>query len=271
MNGEAVVVKPKANANFEIFSFFSSAKIVLCMHLVFWSAIWLLVPWRLMPTPWDVVESFVKLWNEGFAVDLWASFWLNVESLAISSSLSLGIVYLSVSPWTGKHIKPYLTLISKFRFMGLVGWSLIFTQILGGGHYLKVALLVFAMTAFMVTAMASVVGNIPKEQFDHARTLRMSQWRIIYEVVFWGTMSEMADVIIQNAAIGWTMLTMVEGLSRSEGGIGVMLLNQNKFFRLDEIFAIQLSILFLALTQDMFLRWAHTIIFPYAHLGKENR
>ena len=79
----------------------------------------------------------------------------------------------------------------------------------------------------------------------------------------------MFNIIIQNAAIGWTMLTMVEGLSRSEGGVGVLLISQNKFFKLDGIFAIQLSILFLALAQDWALRKWHRFIFPYAHLGKE--
>ena len=46
----------------------------------------------------------------------------------------------------------------------------------------------------------------------------------------------------QNAAMGWMMLTMVEGISRSEGGVGAMLLNQNKHFHLSAVFAIQLTI-----------------------------
>jgi len=43
------------------------------------------------------------------------------------------------------------------------------------------------------------------------------------------------------------MLTMVEGISRSEGGVGAMLLNQNKHFHLSAVFAIQLTILLLGL------------------------
>ena len=130
--------------------------------------------------------------------------------------------------------------------------------------------MVFAMTGFMTTAMASVVAGIPKESYDHARTLRMGEWRIVWEVVILDTLPGIVDVIIQNAAIGWTILAMVEGLSRSEGGVGVLLLSQNKFFRLDAIAAIQLSILCLALLQDSFLRLGHRSIFSYAYLEKEN-
>ena len=46
------------------------------------------------------------------------------------------------------------------------------------------------------------------------------------------------------------MLTMVEGISRSEGGVGAMLLNQEKHFHLAEVFAIQLMILAVGLLQD---------------------
>lgn len=250
---------------------FSSTRVIVLMHAVFWVAIWILVPWKILPMPWEVWSAFVRLWNQGFVVDLWTSFWLNVEALVVSSGIAASIVYLSAAPYIGKHIRPYLAAVSKFRFMGMVGWGLAFTLMFGGGHYLKVALMVFAMTGFMITAMASVVANIPKEQYDHARTLRMGDWRIVYEVVIRGTLAEMALVVIQNAAIGWTVLTVVEGLSRSEGGVGILLMSQDKFFKLDSIAAIQISILFLALIQDAFLTWFHKFWFTYFYLGKEAR
>ena len=78
----------------------------------------------------------------------------------------------------------------------------------------------------------------------------MSEWRVVWEVVILGTADQAIEVLRQNAAIGWMMLTMVEGISRSEGGVGAMLLNQNKHFRLAEVFAIQVSILMVGLVQD---------------------
>jgi NitT/TauT family transport system permease protein len=67
------------------------------------------------------------------------------------------------------------------------------------------------------------------------------------------------------------MLTVVEGLSRSEGGIGTVLLNQNKHFHLESVFAIQLTILTVGLVQDGLIGLLKSKLCPYAELARENR
>src|SRR5206468_7841716 len=131
---------------------------------------------------------------------------------------------------------------------------------------LKVSLLVFGMVVFFVTSMAAIVAEIPKDRFDHARTLRMSEWRVVWEVVILGTADQAIEVLRQNAAIGWMMLTMVEGISRAEGGIGAMLLNQNKHFHLAEVFAIQIVILAVGMAQDYTIGLVRNLACPYASL-----
>ena len=56
---------------------------------------------------------------------------------------------------------------------------------------------------------------------------------------------------------------MVEGLVRSEGGIGSLLLNQNKHLHLAGIFAIQLTILLYGLLQDYLLGLLRQAACPY--------
>jgi len=67
------------------------------------------------------------------------------------------------------------------------------------------------------------------------------------------------------------MLTMVEGISRSEGGVGAMLLNQNKHFHLSAVFAIQISILVLGLGQDYVIGLLRRVFCPYAALTLERK
>jgi NitT/TauT family transport system permease protein len=141
----------------------------------------------------------------------------------------------------------------------------------GGGRPLKLVLLVFGMTVFFVTSMAQVVAAIPKGKFDHARTLKMGEWRVVWEVVVLGTIDQAIEVLRQNAAIGWMMLTMVEGISRAEGGVGAMLLNQNKHFHLPAVFAVQLLILSVGLLQDYGIGALKRVVCPYADLGLERR
>jgi NitT/TauT family transport system permease protein len=119
--------------------------------------------------------------------------------------------------------------------------------------------------------MAAVILNLPKERFDHARSLGMSEWRVVWEVVILGTADEAFEVLRQNAAIGWMMLTMVEGISRAEGGIGAMLLNQNKHFHIAEVFAIQVVILTVGILQDYAIGALRNLFCPYAQLTLERK
>ena len=99
----------------------------------------------------------------------------------------------------------------------------------------------------------------------------MSEWRVVWEVVVLGTFDKAIEVMRQNAAIGWMMLTMVEGISRAEGGVGAMLLNQNKHFHLAEVFAIQLVILSVGLGQDYGIGLFKRLVCPYAELTLERK
>lgn len=216
----------------------------------------------------DVWRAFQDLWNhEGLGQELIISFLLNVQAMAWATVISLVLAYLTVVPF----FQPIVSAISKGRFLGMVGLTFFFTVIFASGHSLKVSLLVFGVSVFFVTTMIDVVAQVPKEKFDLARTLRMGEWRVVWEVIVLGRADIAFDAMRQNAAMGWMMLTMVEGISRSEGGVGALLLNQNKHFRLEAVFAIQIAILLIGLFQDYALGLVRKFLFPYADLQLEKR
>jgi NitT/TauT family transport system permease protein len=230
--------------------------------------VWLNSPFRVLPRPDEVARALQSLWmTEGLGPELWVSFTTNLEAIGWTALISLALSYLTVVP----VFRPLVAAISKGRFLSLVGFTFVFTLIFGGGHPLKTSLLVFGMTVFYVTSMAAVIAAIPKEAMDHARTLRMGEWRVVWEVVILGTADRAFEVLRQNAAIGWMMLTMVEGIVRSEGGVGVMLLNQSKHFRLADVFAIQFVILLVGLFQDYGIGVARRLVCPYADLKLERQ
>jgi len=230
--------------------------------------IWWQSPFEVLPRPNEVASAMGSLWmTEGLGPELWTSFKANLEAVALTLIISLGLSYLTVLPvW-----RPVVTAISKGRFIGLTGLTLLFTLVFGGGHPLKISLLVFGMTVFFVTSMAAVVANIPKERYDYARSLRLSEWQVVREVVILGTADQAIEVLRQNAAMGWMMLTLVESIVRSEGGVGAMLLNENKHFHLAEVFAIQILILLVGMTQDYGIGVAKKLVCPYAALTLERK
>ena len=246
----------------------NTLRLIVAFQVAIVLLIWINSPFRVLPQPMEVVRAFQGLWFEqGLGRELWTSFSMNLEALGLTILLSLALSYLAVVP----AFRPVASAVSKGRFLGLIGLTFVFTLMVGGGRPLKVSLLVFGMTVFFVTSMAAEVLSIPKEKFDHARTLRMNEWRVVWEVVILGTADRAFEVLRQNAAIGWMMLTMVEGISRSEGGVGAMLLNQNKHFHIAEVFAIQITILLVGLFQDYGIGVARRLFLPYADLTLEKR
>jgi len=222
----------------------------------------------IIPNPLEIAGAIKKLWfEEGLGHELFTSYGTNAKALFYSVVISLSFAYLTVTPFFQK----VSMLLSKFRFLGLAGLTFIFTLVIGGGEDLKIALLTFGMTVFFLTSMAEEVARIPEEEFDHGRTLRWGEWRVVWEVVVLGKMDKAIEVMRQNAAIGWTMLTMVEGIVRSEGGIGGLLLTQNKHFHLAEVFAIQILILVVGMLQDYGIGFSKKKICPWADLGLERK
>src|ERR1043165_2568402 len=224
------------------------------------------VAWQLgargLPSPRAGAAPLARLWTEHGLFDaLAASFLLNAEAIAWSAAIALALAYATVIP----AVRPIVAAVSKLRFTGLVGWAFVFTLWARDGHQLKLWMLVFGMAPFFVTAMAAVVAEIPRERFDHARTLGMSEWRTVWEVVILGTIDQALEALRQNAAMGWMALTMVEGVVRSEGGIGALMLNENKHLDLDAVFALIAVVLIVGIAQDAALAWLRRTVCPYAH------
>ena len=239
---------------------------IIAFQVIVALVVWLNSPFKALPRPDEVLSALRDLWmTRGLGPELWTSFMLNAEALLWTCGIGLVLSYLTVVPF----FRPFAAAVAKGRFLSLYGFTFIFTLIFGGGRPLKVSLLVFGMTVFFVTSMAAVVEQIPKKAFDHARTLRMSEWETVWEVVILGTRDSFFEVLRQNAAIGWMMLTMVEGIVRSEGGVGALLLAESKYFRLADVFAIQLVILLVGLLQDSVISLLRRLFCPYADLTRE--
>ena len=232
--------------------------------LVLWTA----SPWRSLPGPREVIAAFGNLWwQQGMGPEIFTTLRLIFHATLLTVVISMALSYLSLIAF----FRPIVAAISKLRFLGLTGLVFPFTLLTGGGYSLKVWLLTFGMSTFFVTAMAQVVLEIPPEQFDHMRVLGAGELRVFWEVVVRGTLDKALDILRQNLAMGWVMITMVEGISRAEGGVGALILNQNKHFHLAEVYAILIAILVLGLLLDYLMATAVRLICPHVLLQRVKR
>ncbi len=246
----------------------SSAGLLVAFWLGAAVLVWSLSPWKSLPTLGEVYHALgVLWWEEGLGPEIGATMKLIGHATLLTVVISLALSYLTVVPF----FRPLAEGVSKLRFLGLTGLVFPFTLLTGGGYSLKVALLTFGMTTFYVTSMAQVVVEIPRSEIDHMRVLGASELRILWEVVIRGTLDKALDLLRQNVAMGWAMITMVEGISRAEGGMGAMILNENKHFRLAEVYAILIVILILGLVMDYMMGVFIQAVCPHAKLGRVDR
>jgi NitT/TauT family transport system permease protein len=143
----------------------------------------------------------------------------------------------------------------------------VFTLLTQNGSALKLWLLIFGIVPFFVTSFLSVIVHIHQQEYDLCKTLGYSHWRTLYEVIIVGKADKVLEILQQNFAIAWLMITMVEGLNMSEGGIGALLIKYNKYNDLTNVLALQLVIFLLGLFFDALLTIMRRWLFPYTTLA----
>lgn len=242
---------------------------ILCAsQIIFALMIWSFFGGSVFPKPLEIIQAWLELvTGTDFIFQLLTSTILALEATVLTFIISLLISYSSVLAF----FQPFCLFISKMRFLSMVGLQFMFLIMINGGHQLKLTMLVFGVSVFMVTGMIAEIGSITQNQKNHARTLGMNEWHLVWEVVILGKMDKAFEILRQNFAMAWMMLSMVEVVSRSEGGIGVMLANQNKYFALASVFAIQGTIFTLGIGMDWLLGVVRNLAFPYACLKTQTK
>ncbi len=179
--------------------------------------------------------------------------------------ISLVVGYSSVVPL----LKPISVAFAAGRFNSFVGLPLMLILFISDQHIIKVIILAIGMSVFSVQPIRDIIECIPKERFDDARTLSMGEWRVTWEVVILGTFDQVYDVLRTNLGMGWMMLPMVEGIFKSEGGVGVYLLQQDKYMHLANVYCAVALVALIGLAFDRgWLGLKHWLV-PHAFIGRE--
>ena len=219
----------------------------------------------LIPTPTKIIDSILKIIQTGDFIDnLFISLSLTLKGMGISILIALMVSYLSVVPL----FNPIAKFIMKCRYLTLTGLIFLFTLLTNNGHQLKLTLLIFGIVPFFVTSFLSVIDGINSDEYELCTTLRMNTWQTLYEVIIVGRLDSVLDVMRQNFAIAWMMITMVEGLNMSEGGLGTMLIKSNKYIDLGTVFGILLIIFTIGVVFDFLLSKLRFWFFPYTKLQR---
>lgn len=221
---------------------------------------WHVSPNGLIPTPAKVADAFLQLLGSKTLLDnILVSIGLTIQALFYSIVITLVFTWLSVIPFFNSIAR----FLVKCRYLTLTGLIFIFTLLTKDGSQLKLTLLVFGMVPFFVTSFLAVIQSRNQQEYDLCKTLGYSNWQILYETIIIGKAAAVLEILRQNFAMAWLMITLVEGLNMSEGGIGAMLIKYNKYNNLAFVLALQLVIFLLGLLFDFLLGAIRKWLFPY--------
>lgn len=228
---------------------------IVCALLVWWQS-----PWTSWPTLGDTFTALHDMWfYQNLGINLGTSVKLNIEAIMVATLVSLGLSYLA----TLAIAAPLVRFVGQLRFLSFAGLGFAFTLTIGNGYERKIAVLVFMVTVYFVVAMMDVISQIPSEQYDLAKTLKMGPWETLLEVVIYGQLDQAFIVLRQTAAMSWMFIGTAETLDMSDGGVGMMLDNSNRHLHLSEVLALQILVLILGLAQDYVIGWLREKCCPW--------
>ncbi|HEX8474275.1 MAG TPA: ABC transporter permease subunit [Pyrinomonadaceae bacterium] len=231
-------------------------------------AVWVFNPIKALPYPSEVGQAFRNLWNlqgsQGLVYNTYVTLKLNVVGLLYSTIISVLIAYMSVLP----IFQPFNKMVQWLRYLPIVGFNLVFLTLFTIGWPMKVAMLTTGMSFFLVTSMTGVIASIPRMKYELARVLGYNDWQTFYSVVVRGTAPQMIDVIAQNAAIGWVMITAIETYNRTEGGIGSQIYAYSSTNNLPAVYAYLIVIGIIAVIEDWLFLLLKRGLFPYSTVAE---
>lgn len=240
-----------------------SLSIIITLQVMLFLILWHITSDGLIPSPLKVAKAFLHLLSTGLLLDnILVSLTLTIKALFYSIVITLFFAYLSVIPFF-RSIAAFLV---KCRYLTLTGLIFIFTLLTKDGNQLKLTLLVFGMVPFFVTSFLSVIISTNKQQYELCKTLGYNNWQTLYEVIIIGKADQVLEILRQNFAISWLMITLIEGLNMSEGGIGALLIKYNKYNDLTNVLALQLVIFVVGLGFDFLMGKMRKWLFPYTKI-----
>lgn len=224
---------------------------------------------EIIPKPTEIFNQFITVIpTETFLENLTVSLILTLKAILYSTIISLLLSYGYVL----NILKPITKLIIQFRYLPLTGIVFIFQVITPSGGDLKVLLLMFGIVPFFVTSMVQIVADPENNQYyELGKTLRMNRWQNVYRTIIKGKLSSVFDVVKQNFAICWLMITMVEGLSMSEGGIGAFIVKNSRTTDIAIIFAYQTTLLLIGIFFDWALSAIKNALFGHIRAANQKK
>lgn len=215
-----------------------------------------------IPNPADVIGAIPTLLSQGLVSQFLHSISFCLMSMGYSILISVVLCYMSVIP----VFTTFCELLRKFRFLPSTGLSFFFMKVTPSMNSMMSWMMVFGITTWLVDSMVGIALSISPDEVMYARSLRLTRWQSMRELLVYGKAADLFNSVISNFAMAWMLLAAVESIVKSEGGIGVMIADGSKYYHYDQVYCILILILLTGTLIDYLLRLFRDFLFPYYNI-----
>ncbi|HYA74987.1 MAG TPA: ABC transporter permease subunit [Roseiarcus sp.] len=207
-------------------------------------ALWQAVAWTrlvshlFLPTPAEVVDAAISIYQDGYAnASLWehvgASLARIVSAAAIAIALGTPIgLAMGLSRWAKGVLDTPIEFYWPLPPLAYLPLMIIW---LGIGETSKIALLTLAMFAPIVLSAQAGVRSVTSERVNAALSLGATRFQLVREIVLPSALPEILTGIRIALGVGWGTLVAAELIAATRG-IGYLIMSASNFLATDVVF-----------------------------------
>ncbi|MCG8362876.1 MAG: ABC transporter permease [Pseudanabaenales cyanobacterium] len=208
---------------------------------------------KFLPSPIQVGQALIGLWQEGYLLDDTVASFFRVGSgflLAAVISVPIGIA-MGAFASIRALLEPIIGIV---RYMPAPAFIPLLIIYLGLEEEPKIALIFIGVVFYNTLMIMDAVKFIPKDLIETTYTLGGRRRQILFQVITPYVAPNILDTFRINMAAAWNLVVVAELLAANEG-LGKRIELAQKFFRTDEIFACLIVLGVIGFILDLSLRW----------------
>ncbi len=231
--------------------------------VIVWQIIYSLniVPSFFLPSPASVLTSIVTLFAQGNLLgDIGASLFRIVIgfTLSVFIALPLGMLF-GISRKSESAIEPIIGFVRYVPPSAFIPLIIIWCGI---GEMGKITLILLAVAPYLTLLIADTVHSTRKELVEAALTLGATKSDIVWKVILPYSMPAIWNSFRIMFGAAWTFVIIAE-IVGSSSGLGHLMIESQRFLRVDNIFAGIVVIGFLGILTDYLFKISSRILFPW--------
>jgi NitT/TauT family transport system permease protein len=239
---------------------------------------WLFVVWFLLttchlvrpiilPSLYDVAQTFIRLLHAG---DLMVAAFVSLRRILLAFIIAMGIGgMLGLMAGYFKTARTLLQAPASFlRYIPPTAFVSLFILYFGIGEGYKLAVIIAGNIFFIFAMTMDAVDQIDRRYLEMRQVTGETHIGLFRRIILPAVAPRLIDIARVNISGAWIFLVVAE-ITGSDGGLGFLIAQAQRFLRTDELFVGILTFGVIGLVTDLLLRMLGRLLFPWDQASRK--